>query len=74
MTREIFRVNVFIGRFHIGKMNEILPDEFSTEVFQKIPEWRTYIGSNTIVLLLLYFRKMNNRGFSKNFPLNQREY
>lgn len=71
MMREIFRVNIFIGRFHIGEMNEILPDEFSK--YSKKFQNDGHI-SNTIVLLLLYFRKMNNRGFSKNFPLNQREY
>lgn len=61
MTRQIFRVNIFYQKIsYYGKMNEILSDIFGAK-YSRMAD----IETNTIVVLLLYFRKMNNRPFSK---------
>lgn len=58
MTSEIFRVNVLIQRFHIGKMNEILSDNFGAKYSRNSRTCR--IKYDCAFIIIFYVRKMNN--------------
>ena len=64
MTSEIFRVNVLIRRFHIGKMNEILSDNFGAKYSRNSRTCR--IKYDCAFIIIFYVRKMNN-SFSTKF-------